>query len=597
LRAASYLKRMRKKLPASTTTNTGAAPAGTALATALRDSRAGIAGFVLFSAAVNLLMLAGPLYMLQIYDRVLTSRSVPTLIVLSIALVAVYLLQSVFDVIRARMALRIAAVLDGALEAAVHRAVILSSSAKVGADARQHAVRDLDQIRSFLISGGPIAIADLPWLPAFLAICFLIHPWLGAVALAGAAVLLVITLLTERANRGLGRAIANESTVRNRLIESSRRQRDTILSMGMTEALAAGWSDHNRRFLGALDRSSEIVSVSGSGSKLVRLLVQSGMLGLGAYLVILEQLSPGAMIAASIMMSRALAPIEGVLANWRGFVGARQGMTRLREALTTADGPRMALDLPVPKGRLDVENLVVAAPGGTRPILQGIQFSLPAGEALGIIGPSGSGKTSLARALVNLWPAVAGTVRLDGAALPQWHPERLGRHIGYVPQSIALFEGSVAENIARMDLRAPSEAVIEAARTAGAHEMILRLPEGYETPVGENGANLSAGQRQRIALARALYGRPFLLVLDEPNSNLDGDGESALLEAVRKAKAGGAAIVMIAHRPTILAVCERVLVLVDGVQKALGSRDEIVQRVGPAPTQTRAAGAWQRGGR
>jgi ATP-binding cassette subfamily C protein len=325
------------------------------------------------------------------------------------------------------------------------------------------------------------------------------------------------------------------------------------------------------------------------------MLVQSAMLGLGAYLVIIEQLSPGAMIAASIMMTRALAPVEGVIANWRGFVGARQSMARLRAVLAAARQPRMTLDLPAPRERLDVENVIVAAPGGIRPILHGIQFSLPAGEALGIIGPSGSGKSSLGRVLVNLWRPAAGTVRLDGAALAQWEPEKLGRHIGYLPQTIDLFEGTVAENIARMEAEAPSEAVIEAARAAGAHDMILRLPNGYDTPVGEGGASLSAGQRQRIALARAFYGNPFLIVLDEPNSNLDGDGENALLEAVGAAKARGAAVVMIAHRPIMLAVCERVLVLMEGAQKVLGPREEIMQRVLPSVAQSRAATAWQRG--
>jgi PrtD family type I secretion system ABC transporter len=319
------------------------------------------------------------------------------------------------------------------------------------------------------------------------------------------------------------------------------------------------------------------------------------MLGLGAYLVIQDQLSPGAMIAASIMMARALAPIEGIIGNWRGFVAARQSMARLRQALNAAQGPRLALDLPPPRQRLDVENVTVAAPAGTRPILRGIQFSLQAGEALGIIGPSGSGKSSLARTLVNLWRPAAGAVRLDGAALTQWDPDKLGRHIGYVPQTIDLFDGTVAENIARMSAHTPSEEVIEAARAAGAHDMILRLPNGYDTQVGENGTSLSAGQRQRIALARAFYGNPFLIVLDEPNSNLDADGENALLRAVADAKARGAAVIMIAHRPVMLAVCESVVVLLEGVQKAFGPRDEILPRVLPvAQIPSRAAGGWER---
>lgn len=565
------------------------------VATALRNSRAGFVGFVFFSGAVNLLMLAGPLYMLQLYDRVLTSRSIPTLVVLSISLVVAYAFQGAFDVIRSRMALRIANVIDGDLEGTVHRATIESSPSQSDADPRQYAVRDLDQIRAFLTSTGPIAIADLPWLPAFLAICFLIHPWLGGVATVGALSLLTMTLLTEGATRGLGRVVATEGVVRQRLIESSRRNRETILSMGMTDAVAGSWTDHNRRFLGALGRSSEVISFWGSASKVLRMLIQSGMLGLGAYLVLQDELSPGAMIAASIMMGRALAPIEGVIANWRGFIAARQSMARLRISLTEATAPRLQLHLPPPRERLDVENVAVAAPGESRPILRGIQFSLSAGEAIGIIGPSGTGKSSLGRTLVNLWRPATGTIRLDGAALAQWRPDQLGRHIGYVSQDIDLFDGSVAENIARMDASAPSEAVIEAARAAGAHDMIVRLGKGYDTPVGENGTSLSAGQRQRITLARAFYGNPFFLVFDEPNSNLDADGESALLQSIAEAKARGAAVVMIAHRPGMLTVCDRVLVLLDGVQKALGPRDEILTRVLPQPAPPRATARWQGG--
>jgi PrtD family type I secretion system ABC transporter len=354
--------------------------------------------------------------------------------------------------------------------------------------------------------------------------------------------------------------------------------------MGMAKTLAGRWTQINQRYVAASGRASDVVGGYGSFSKIVRLLLQSAILGLGAYLVIKQELTAGSMIAASIMMGRALAPIETAIANWRGFIAARVSIRRLTDTLARTYVKPSLIDLPPPTKVLQVELPMVAAPGSDKVIVKDIRFSVNAGEAVGLIGPSGVGKTSLVRNIVGIWPALRGTIRLDGATLGQWDPERLGRHIGFVSQGVELFD-TIAENIARMAVKPDSEAVLAAGQAAGAHEMILQFPGGYETKIGEAGTILSAGQRQRIALARALYGNPFMLVLDEPNSNLDNDGENALLRAIQTAKARGAIVILIAHRPSMLGVCDKVLFLANGAQQAFGPRDEVLGKVlaRPAP--------------
>jgi len=569
-----------------------AAPVHPELAAALRDCRSAFWSVAAFSAVVNILMLAGPLYMLQVYDRVLTSRSVPTLIALTALLVGAYGFQAVLDVIRSRIVARSAALLDRRLGTPVHNAVVQLSVRRLPGDAQQP-VRDLDQIRTFLTSAGPISIVDLPWVPFFLIICVLIHPWLGATAAVGALVLLAMTFLTERASRGQQRALMTDSAARSAMVEADRRNGESAVAMGMAETLSRRWVAVNERYVAAIGRSSDVVGGYGSVSKVLRLLLQSVMLGLGAFLVIRQELTSGAMIASSIMMGRALAPIEIAIANWRGFVGARDAIRRLSGVLGWLPRSTAAHELPKPSRSLDVA-LSVAAPGGQTPILTNIQFRLEAAEVCGIIGPSGSGKTSLARALTGVWPAVKGTVRLDGATLDQWDPEARGRHIGYVSQAVELFDGTVAENIARMQPQPDSAAVLKAAQLAGAHELIVRLPEGYNTRIGEHGVILSAGQRQRLALARALYGEPFLIVLDEPNSNLDGDGEAALQKAIAEAKKRGAIIIIIAHRQSSLIGCDKALVLMNGTQQAFGPRDQVLSKLlarAPQPAAAPAAAA------
>jgi ATP-binding cassette subfamily C protein len=560
------------------------------LASALRAARRSFGSVALFSAVVNLLMLTGPLYMLQVYDRVLSSRSVSTLVALSFFLVGAYACQGALDLIRSRVVARSAEVLDHRLALAVHSAVIRLANTTSHPGEGSQPVRDLDQIRTFLTGPGPVAIVDLPWIPVFLFVCFLIHPWLGVASTVGGIVLFTVTLLTERSTRVPVRAAAADAGRRAIMVEAQRRSSETIMAMGMVGALAQRWTGVNNRYIVAVGRLSDITSSFVGASKVLRLLLQSGILGLGAYLVILQEVTAGAMIASSLMMGRALAPIETVIANWRGFVAARQSITRLSEALTRATPTRAATALPKPARSLNVEGVTVVAPGGTAPIVAGVRFGLKAGQALGIIGASGAGKTSLVRTLVGIWPPATGSVRLDGAALDQWDPELLGRHIGFISQTVELFDGTISENIARMSTAPDTDAVLHAARVAGAHDMILRLPSGYDTEIGEAGQVLSGGQRQRVALARALYGDPFLVVLDEPNSNLDNEGEMALRQAIIGVKRRGGVVVLIAHRPSVLSVCEQILLLANGRQKEFGPCEEILRKISPrAGTQLAAA--------
>ena len=553
------------------------------VAAALRECKRAFASVALFSGVVNLLMLAGPLYMLQIYDRVLSSRSVPTLIALSIFLVGAYAFQGALDLIRSRVVVRSAAVLDQRLALAVHSAVIRLSVASRHPGEGPQPVRDLDAIRGFLTGAGPIAIVDLPWVPVFLTICFLIHPWLGVASTIGAVSLFTMTLLTERASRAPAKALAQDAGRRAIMVEAQRRSGETIMAMGMGGALAQRWAGVNNRYIAATASLSDVAGGFGSASKVLRLLLQSVILGLGAYLVIRQELTAGAMIAASIMMGRALAPIETAIANWRAFIAARQSITRLSEALTRAAPKREVTALPRPARSLDVEYVTVVAPGGTKPVVADVRFALKTGQALGIIGPSGAGKTSLVRILVGIWRPAKGHVRLDGAALDQWDPDQLGQHVGFISQQVELFDGTISENIARMSVKPDADAVLRASRAAGAHDLILRLPNGYDTSIGEGGEALSGGQRQRIALARALYGDPFLVVLDEPNSNLDNEGEAALRQAIVNLKARGAIVVLIAHRPTVLSICDHLLVLANGQQQEYGPRDDVVRKISARP--------------
>ena len=551
------------------------------VAEALRDCRRAFGSVAVFSGAVNLLMLTGPLYMLQVYDRVLNSRSVPTLIALTAFVAGAYAFMAALDIVRARLVIRSAAQLDEHLAMTVHDAVVRLAAINRDSSDPHQPVRDLDQIRSFLTSTGPIAIVDLPWIPIYLTICYLIHPWLGYIALFAAILLIAFTLLTERASRDPTRAVAQSTSARWNYVEATRRNSETVIAMGMGGTLSKRWNQINSNYLAAVGRHAGLVTSYGSLTKVIRLFMQSLILGTGSYFVIQQQLTAGSMIAASIMMGRALAPVETAIANWRGFSAARQSLRRLSETLARVWPDDAATTLPAPKHKLSVEQVTVAAPGSTSIILDNVSFSLVAGESVGIIGPSGVGKTSLIRVLVGIWPAARGAVRIDGATLQQWNSEILGPQIGFMSQGVELFGGTIAENIARMTLDPDNGKIVAAAQAAGAHEMIVRMPKGYDTKVGEAGVVLSAGQRQRVALARALYGDPFLIVLDEPNSSLDSDGESALGAAIANAKQRGAIVIIIAHRRSLLAACNKLLVLANGAQQAFGPRDDILRKMTP----------------
>ncbi|MGJ5203735.1 type I secretion system permease/ATPase [Bradyrhizobium sp. HKCCYLR20261] len=561
------------------------------------------AGVALFSGAINLLALTGSLYMLQVYDRVLPSRSVPTLVGLSLLMAGLYLGNGYLDFIRGRVMSRVGVRIDDALRERVFAVVqLLPLRSRPSGDGLQP-VRDLDQIRSYLSGLGPTALFDLPWIPIYLAVIFLLHPLLGLFSVAGGLVLVALTFVTEMRSKGPLKAAAHSASRRLAFGEAARRNSEVVRAMGLGQRLSHRWNELNAVHIADQLQASDAIGGISSVSKVFRLLLQSGMLGLGAYLVIIGGLSAGSIIAASIIMSRSLAPIETSIAHWRGFVSARQSYRRLSELfMALPSEPIASLQLTAPRSSLTVENLSVAPPGAARPVLLNVGFALSAGEALGIIGPSASGKSSLARALVGVWQplrssgsGVGGCVRLDGAALDQWAPAQLGRHIGYLPQSIELFEGTVAENICRFDEAATSERIIAAARAAGVHELIVHLPAGYETEVGEGGCALSAGQRQRVALARALYGDPFLIVLDEPNANLDHAGDVALTHAIRSVRERGGIVVVIAHRPSALAGIDKVLALIDGRVQAFGAKEEILRRMlqpaSPAAQRTAAAGA------
>jgi ATP-binding cassette subfamily C protein len=560
------------------------------LSDALRACRGALIGVALVSAIINVLYLTGSFFMLEVYDRVLPSRSVPTLVGLAVVVAVLYSFQGVFDLIRSRVLVRIGSALDERLNARVFDALVRLPLAAGARAERQQPVRELDQIRSFMSSLGPAALFDLPWIPIYLAICFLFHPVIGFTATGGALILVVLTVLTELRSRNPSRSVLTLGTQRYALAEASRRNAEALAAMGMSGRVAALWGRKNAEYMASQLEAADVVGGLGAISKVLRMVLQSAVLGVGAYLVINEQATAGIIIASSILTSRALAPVELAIANWKGFMAARQSWRRLKELFLAVPTPRDRLALPQPRASLAAEHVSGAPPGLQKLVVQDVSFALKAGQGLGIIGPSASGKSSLARLLVGVWQPVRGKVRVDGAALEQWSPEALGAHVGYLPQTVELFAGTIGQNISRFEVEASAESIIAAARAAGVHDMVLRLPEGYQTEIGEDGSALSAGQRQRVALARALYGDPFLIVLDEPNSNLDAEGEAALTQAIAAVRARGGIVVVIAHRPSALASVDLVLVMGEGRGQAFGPKDEVLKKVlKSAPTPGPAA--------
>ena len=549
------------------------------LGEALRACRSALIGVGLMSCIINLLYLTGSIFMLEVYDRVLPSRSVPTLVGLIILAAGLYMAQGVLDLIRGRILGRIGTSLDQALNARVFDTIVLLPLMAGGRNEGLQPLRDLDNVRAFLGSQGPSAFFDLPWLPLYLAICFAFHVLIGVTALVGAVILVTLTLITEYLSRDPAREAMGLASRRNDLATTSRRNAEVVVAMGMAGRLGKRWSDANAKYLAGHQHASDIAGGLGAVAKVLRMMLQSAVLGVGAYLVIHQEATAGIIIAGSILSARALAPVDLAIAHWKSFVAARhswQRLTHLLEQMPVKPAPTL---LQNPSSRLSVEGVGITAPGDQKVIVQDVNFALTTGAGLGVIGPSGSGKSSLARALVGVWQPFRGKVRLDGAALDQWSTEVLGRHVGYLPQDVELFAGTVAQNISRFDPEAKPEAVLAAAKEAGVHEMIIKMRDGYNTQVGEQGTALSAGQAQRVALARALYGEPFLIVLDEPNSNLDTEGDEALTRAVRAARERGAIVVVVAHRPIGIEGVDQILVLRDGRMQAFGPKETVLAQV------------------
>ncbi len=544
---------------------------GNELRAALRHCAGALVGVGIFSGVVNILGLTGSLYMLQVYDRVLPSQSVPTLVGITIVMVWLYAVYGLLDFVRLRLLVRIGNTLDRKLHEKAFAASLLLPLRAGHEGARVQPIRDLDQIRSFVSGTGPTAFFDLPWMPFYLVIIYMLHPSLGLLATCGAVVSVLLTLVAERLGRAPSRRATESVISRTAYAEAGRRNAEVIRAMGLSNRFGRLWSEQSLRFLADQRRVSDVVGATGALSRTLRMMLQSLMLGLGAYLVMSGEASSGVIIASSIMFARALAPVDIAIANWRGFISARQSYAQLSKTLTAFADLSQPMALPRPRHTLSVEALTVAAPGQQKPLIQNVTFALDAGAGLGVIGPSASGKSTLVRALVGAWPALRGSVRLDQAALDQWDVEALGRDIGYLPQDIELFDGTVAENICRFDKDADANDILAAAQAAGVDQMILRLPDGFQTRVGDGGTALSAGQRQLVGLARALYGDPFLVVLDEPNSNLDADGDVALATAIQGVRQRGGIVIVVAHRPSALANLDQVLVMAGGTVQAFGA--------------------------
>jgi ATP-binding cassette, subfamily C, type I secretion system permease/ATPase len=546
---------------------------------AISSVRTALMGVGIFSAICNVLMLTGALFMLQVYDRVLPSRSVATLLALSLLVFGLFSLYALFDMIRRRILLRIGASLDEAISVRIYDLIIRRRLTSADHDDGLQPLRDTESIRSFLSGQGPVAFYDLPWIPVYIGIIYLMHPALGFAALAGAIVLFSLALMTEALTRQPMADAANFSMQRNSLALAGQRNAEVLTAMGMTGRMGAKWRTANQNFMSTNRRASDVAIDLGSSSRALRLMLQSAVLGIGAYFVIQGQASAGIIIAASVLVARALAPVDLAISNWKGFVAARQSWRRLGSSLNECPAQTDPMQLPPPQTRLTVENVSAAPPNQQKLTIQSISFELQSGHGLGIVGPSGSGKTTLARLLVGVWQPARGRIQLDGAALSQWAPDALGRHIGYVPQEVELFAGTVAENIARFEPHADPKTITSAAKAAAVHDMIVGLPDGYETEIGEQGRALSAGQRQRIALARALYRDPFLVVLDEANSHLDAEGQAALTKAVLGVRERGGVVVMVAHRHAALAGVDLILTMSKGKAVAFGKKAEVLEKL------------------
>ncbi|SDX73166.1 ATP-binding cassette, subfamily C, EexD [Allochromatium warmingii] len=528
----------------------------------------------LFSAFINLLLLAPALYMLQVYDRVLASRSEMTLLVLTLLLLGLLLIMGGLEMVRSRILVRVGARLDMALNTRLFAAMFDANLRGFGQTSSQP-IQDLNSLRQFLTGHGVFGFFDAPWAPVYLAVLFIMHPLLGWIAVGGALILVCLAIANELTTR---KPLAKANTLavaNNNFLQGNLRNSEALDAMGMLPQVRQRWLARHVEVLQLQALASDRAGVLTNISKILRMMLQSLAIGVGAYLAIQNITTPGVMIAGSILMGRALAPIDMLIGTWKGFLSARTSYGRLHGLLQTVPARPLNMRLPDPVGRMTFEEVVAAPPGSNSAVLKRINFDVAPGEVIGVVGPSAAGKSTLARVMLGIWPTAAGSVRLDGAEIGRWNRDELGPYIGYLPQDIELFEGTVSENIARFGI-VDAEQVVEAARRAGVHDMILRLPKGYDTPVGVGGTVLSGGQRQRIGLARALYGQPVLVVLDEPNSNLDDEGEAALVQAIAHLKAMNSTVFLITHRPNVLKSVDKILVLRDGILHLFGPRDQVL---------------------
>jgi ATP-binding cassette subfamily C protein len=555
-------------------------PAGNTppLVDGLRAIAPTVRSVLVFSLCINVLMFVSPLYMLQIYDRVMSSRSVGTLIAITVIAGILLAVYGLLEMTRSRVLVRAGIMFDQKIANpafnAIHRGMLRRPGGNLG-----QGLRDVDTLREFLTGAGLLAFCDAPWFPVFVFGAFLLHPWYGWIAIIGSLVIWGLTLLNEIiTRRDLTEATA-ASMIASQRAATTFRNIEVLQAMGMLGALRSIWSGVHLTHLGWQARASDRAGTLMAGTKFFRTFLQTVILGVGGYLAIQREISPGGIIAGSIIIGRALQPMELAVGNWKGFVAARGAYKRLRELFELAGTQPEQMSLPKPLGAVSVENVLAAAPGQRTVILRGVSFLLPAGEALCIVGPSGAGKTTLARVLTGIWPIASGALRLDGYDLSQWDPQELGQYIGYLPQDVELFSGTVAQNISRFQEEANPEHIIAASILAGCHEVIQQMADGYNTQIGDGGQALSGGQRQRVALARALYGNPSLVVLDEPNSNLDSAGEDALTQAIRAMKTNGTTVVLITHKINILATADKILVMAGGVVQSFGPRDEILSRL------------------
>lgn len=549
------------------------------LRAAMLGCASGLAGIGLFTAVINILSLTGSIYMLEVYDRVLPSQSIPTLVGFTVGMLGLYAIYGLLDFVRLRLLVRIGNRLHRNLQPKVF-GLSLSLPLVAGGDAnRVHPLRDLDQLRGFLSGLGPTVIFDAPWIPFYLVVIYLLHPALGLLATVGAIVVVLVTVAADILGRRPAASASETLLAQHSLADSGRRNAEVVRAMGLSGRMSERWSEVSHSYLMQQERLSDIVGATGSLSRALRMALQSSVLGLGAYLVIGGEASPGVIIASSILLGRSLAPVDAAISNWRGFVAFRQSYSKLQATLATLGDRSEPMALPRPEAQLAVEELTIAPPGQQKPTVINVSFQLARGAGMAIVGPSGSGKTTLARALVGVWSPLRGNVRLDGASLDQWNSDQLGAHIGYLPQDVELFDGTVADNISRFGGAGDAKGVLAAARAAGADKMIMRLPQGFHTSIGDGGAALSAGQRQLVGLARALYGDPFLVVLDEPNSNLDVDGDAALAGAILSVRRRGGIAIVVAHRPSALANIDQVLVMSNGMQHSFGSRESVLANV------------------